>query len=255
MTMDERLHWTDRLSGRDSLANDIDLGEETREEIFVTSYPRSGNTWLNRLLADLLRSPLQNEPKMTSVWFGPRRDGQHVIRKVHRRGYEKLQRGRWVLIQRDPRDVMVSAYHYTRSPSLLHTISIALCRCGDETMGVYERWLRSWLDHPGLADACTRYEWLHQDPVGELARIVPQLTGMELDRQWIGECVERQRFDRVRAQGGDSHAMRKGVVGDWRKHLTQAEGHLVHDSLGSFMRQQGYIESDDWWRSLPLRRG
>jgi hypothetical protein len=47
------------------------------KEIFTAGYPRSGSTWLNRLLGDLLDSPLQvpNTPSAELEYFGPGRDG------------------------------------------------------------------------------------------------------------------------------------------------------------------------------------
>lgn len=248
-----------------------------KQEIFVTSFPRSGNTWLNRLLCDLLGSPLKNTPDMTPVWFGPRVDGEHVVRKVHRVGADKLDRGKWVLIQRDPRDVAVSIMYYRGGTSLWSFIAWMACRCGgkdptagiyegwlrpwldhpdvlkDPAMGIYEAWLRSWLDHPDMPDVVTRYELLHTDPINELHRVVYALTGISLEEAWTRECYERQGFEKVRTAAGGvlDHPMRKGIVGDWRNHFTNAEGCFFHDSLGDFMQEQGYIVDPSWWKTLP----
>jgi hypothetical protein len=229
--------------------------DEGKDEIYVTSYPRSGNTWLNKLLCDLLRSPLKDTPEMAPAWFGPHRDGEHVIRKVHRVGTDKLDRGKWVLIQRDPRDVVVSAMYYNGGTSLWSFLAWNLCRCSgdDPTMGVYETWLRSWLDHPDTLDAITKYELLHTDPINELRRVVHALTGISLEDAWIKECYERQNFAKVKAaaKGKLDRPMHKGVAGAWKSHFTRAEAAFFHDSLGDFMLEQGYITTDRWRWDLP----
>jgi len=229
-----------------------------QKEIYVTAFPRSGNTWLNRLLADVLNSPMQTQPNAVVNWASEGRDGDYVLRKAHKLGYEKTD-GKWIFIQRDPRDVAVSAMYYSKSPSLLETLMTLLCRCEPwkpgifRKVGVYERWVRSWLD-TGLADVVTKYEILHADPVHELSRIVSVLTGLSLDMDWIRECVQRQSFDVVAKSRKGDLAMRKGIVGDWRNHFTRPEGHLLNDYLGEFMYEQRYIEKFDWWVNLPMER-
>lgn len=233
---------------------------EDRQEIFTAGFPRSGNTWLNRLLCDLLSSPMQTEAGAVIEWPGVSQDGIYVIRKTHRRGDEKLDWGKWVFIQRDPRDVAVSTMYYYGFSSLLDTLSALLnqekCKASEAWrnwgLGEYEPWVSSWLDYPGRADVMTRYELLHSAPFEELDRLVYSLTGERLGSDWIRACHQRQNFSATKKRY-DGHAVRRGIVGDWHNYFNRMEGRMLDNHLGQFMLEQNYIQNRDWWKSLPIR--
>ena len=54
------------------------------KEVFTTGIPKSGNTWLNRLLSDALRAPLQNDHDEPIQYYGlDDYDDKYVVRKLH----------------------------------------------------------------------------------------------------------------------------------------------------------------------------
>ena len=101
-------------------------------EIIVTGYPKSGNTWLSRLLGDILNSPVTGRDDYEAVPIsqeGLDRSGDYTIIQLHlvpdcsnhnnqfitnrfhicpdNHTDEKI-----VIPIRDPRDVAVSCMHY-----------------------------------------------------------------------------------------------------------------------------------------------
>lgn len=226
-------------------------------EIHTTGHPRSGNTWLNRLLSDLLSSPLQIMPGEDIEYFGKKTDGDYVIRKKHILSDEKPQTGKIIFIQRDPRDVIVSAMYYRNNkptPENLMRVMRTFCEPDANpkykiyhNMGTYERFIRSWMD-TGLADVNTKYERLHHTPLPELRRIGLLLTGINFGIDWIAECYERQRFDNWKDDY--HHSMRKGIVGDWKKYFRKDHGEYITKHLGQLMIEQKYIDDLDWWKEI-----
>ena len=194
--------------------------------IYVTGNPRSGNTWLNRLLSDALASPAQTVPGNVLEWFGPRRDGQYVIRKRHLTGAEadQMADGPVVFIQRDPRDLAVSKMYYRSAAptdeNLMGTLRSMIERKPPpnttgrwyEGIGIFEAWVRSWTDRPELATCMTTYERLHELGAQELARIIRALIDVDITAAKAEAVFDRQGFGRWSMQY--PHSMRKGKVGD-----------------------------------------
>jgi len=236
------------------------------KEIFTVGYPRSGSTWLNRLLSDLLCAPLQPAPGMAIDYFGPpnKRRDDIVIRKIHW-SKEEFDSGehyngtqgndvRVIFIQRDPRDVAVSAMYYRRvQPNLISVIKTIEVGRGImppeefriyHNAGWYEHFVKEWL---GNANFHLRYEDLHRN-IDVLRNAIMALTDDGISYDEINAALDRQSFSKHVANY--KHAMRKGIVGDWKNHFTKESGELMDDLLGEFMLDHGYIHSRGWWRNL-----
>lgn len=199
-------------------------------EIFVVAYPKSGVTWLVHLLSDLLDSPQQDIDggAVIGAW-GVRDDGGYVIRKSHDSYSAAYRRKNIVLLVRDPRDVIVSTFYYLRYPNIDRAV--------DEVTYDYEAWLQSW---QGEYTVLTQYRWLRNQTDAELYRIATTVTGAAQDMRKVGEAVDRQRFENMQIQLHDSHFMRKGIVGDWRNHLSDNQCQRVYSRLGGLMKGLGY---------------
>lgn len=219
------------------------------KEILVTAYPKSGLTWLIHMLCDLLDSPQQDNEDDISRYWGPGREGGYVIRKRHT-PYKKTLEGKTVIFtQRDPRDVVVSSMFY-RSNSEAGLMANMGPMLASEP--VYTRWLGSWIKGRHYT-AATRYELLHSNGAGELARLYQAITGEIPPAEKVGQVLSRQSFEKMKAQMDPVAPTfcRKGIVGDWRNHFTRELGRYFNQYMGGFMLGQGYINSLDWWEALP----
>ncbi|MHC4748326.1 MAG: sulfotransferase domain-containing protein [Planctomycetota bacterium] len=243
------------------MSKDIEFTEAyvaTKKEVFTAGFPRSGNTWLDRLLSDMLKAPLQTLPNEVIEYFGPDpHDGDYVVRKTH--WYAKEYSGvgyhgqpsKLIWIIRDPRDMIVSMMFYRNvQPDLIGVMDSALF---NKPHGVleehgYPTFVDGWL-RAQTFDYMTRYELLHSQPFEELQNIAKAITGDTLPDDWVKGVIHRQRFDRWAPRY--EHSMRKGVAGDWENHFKREDGKYITDAIGHMMFSQGYIDDLDWWKELP----
>lgn len=238
-----------------------------RTDLFVTGYPRSGNTWLARLLGDVLNSPVGGmyyaKPLATE---GLQRPGRYYVRQLHLRPTQadkgKPVPNAWTLslpyldeikllhVVRDPRDVIVSVFYYWQIETLQKAID-AVCY-GLDPIKVHGPWgwaLENWLAIPGVP--MVRYEDLTRNTRGVLQQTLDTL-GVSYREDALDGAIERQAFAAKKQQverDGASRPygrtiqlrhLRKGIVGDYKNHMTQAQIEQVWDTCHEAMERLGY---------------
>ena len=222
------------------------------KEVFVNAFPKSGVTWLMRLICDLLEAQHQDTPQMEPLTYGHPVKGGWVVKKTHYPYFQHsipILKGKTVVVsQRDPRDVAVSAMFYRKTTDLEAAIDVMI-------QSDYAKWIGSWLtpvERLKVAQCVfTKYELLHSCPVQTLREIIKELTGEWLSDPRTEEALERQSFENMASQYKDGgHFMRKGIVGDWRNHFTRDLARKFNEHLGEFMLEQGYVDSLDWWEDV-----
>ena len=204
-------------------------------DFILSSFPRSGSTWVRFVFCHLLdlTGELEQEVNFTSldeimVELG----GNNLLEpweyqtlpriiKTHRSFNPVFHRARGRIgIIRDPRDVMVSYYHFFRD--------MKGCFQGDFSTFIHSRkwglepWFKhyySWKDHWNLV---LQYRALRADPVGEISRTL-DFMNLEFSSEIVQEAVERSSFKRVqeletergKPVGSHSRMARKGEVRQW----------------------------------------
>jgi estrone sulfotransferase len=239
-------------------------------DVFVCTYPKSGTTWLGYLLANALK-PDPAEP-LDLKSFG--KYVPDVNLQYTKRGSLAEHAGlpdprfflchaaynaalattfpKVVYVLRDPRDAMLSYWHYQRFLAAGYDKSLAdFLREGEHWPCDWDEHVTGWLlprRHPNLL--VLRYEDLHADAAGAL-RAVLALAGVDRTDAQIAAAVEASRFDKMRAAedkggvhgkagGSAERFVRKGRVGSWRDEMTPADLRVLEDRYGDVMRQVGY---------------
>ena len=231
--------------------------------IYVVGYPKSGNTWLSRLIGDITNSPVDGGSSTALADEGENRPGKFTI--VQRHSRLPLSDGQTIIITRDPRDIIVSVMYYWQ----MNNIDTVLTRERkpktplDPVMGI-EKFLELWFeDYKKYVDVYTSYEALKEDTVKELVSILGKL-GISANSNNIQRVVRRQSFNKRKKAiklGGDNDLpygktiqlrnMRKGIVGDWKNHFNRSHGKIVHEHLWEWMYRLGYESNKSWWETLP----
>lgn len=258
-----------------------------RQLIYVTGWPKSGCTWLTRLLGDVLDCPtggtIAGKDHKELAAEGWDRPAPYVVRKAHfvlvdeggslvprphRLDWKKLADERVIHIMRDPRDIAVSMAFYFE-----YSIGKALQQLKSGwRMPIEGGWVEHIQEWIGVQFPCvhTSFELLTDDCVEETRRILLE-SGLPLDGARLPGAIQRQSFavrrQHVIDQGekyarGEPHYvylrgtdwnlrfMRKGIVGDWKNHFTRKQGEQAQRFFGPMMKQLGYIKNEDWWKAL-----
>jgi len=246
--------------------------------IFIAGLPKSGTTWLE---TQLVRVPgynlrpvydphgvARNHDVSDEIfdWF-PRRS--HSLVKLHTRYSEENFRvicrhvPRFAVTVRDLRDMCVSNYFHvlnepahpshalyttlSREEGLMHRIGIT----GDE----YAPWVRDWLrcarSNPGKIFVL-KYEDLNADPYAAFHSVF-EFFSLPLDKNLLRE-LEQSKLSgekdlKTELQGGGLRSRstaRKGIVGDWRNHFSEAHKTRFKEVAGEVLVEAGYEHDLNW---------
>jgi len=215
------------------------------DDQLLAGFPKTGTTWVRYFLYSLLRQELKGmrgtidgmndvmpefaHPSICHAWeFGecPR------IIKTHWPYNLAFRNKNTLLLVRDPRDIVISYYHYaSASRSLAFDGSI-----GDvmrhKTMGIeaFMRHYSSWRRRAGLV---VRFEDLKDDPVAQFAQIAA-FFGISNDLMRIEAAVKESKIDAMKkAQeqsdrlknefSGEFKFVRDGTSAQWENLLTRED--------------------------------
>ncbi len=240
------------------------------DDTFIISYPRSGNTWTRFLVANLMHpgepvtfaniERLIPDAEAQSSRYMRRVPSPRMI-KSH--SYFDPRYPRVIYIVRDPRDVVLSYYDFSRKYRQIedsypleryiddfttgHLISAGWGTWGENVASwVYARGAR-----PGFL--LLRYEDLKADPGRELARI-SEFLGIPASPEQMRAAIERSSADRMRemekTQGknwvttkdkrSDIPFVRTASVGGWKSNLQTEPVAKIEARWGNIMAQLGY---------------
>ncbi|MCA9300125.1 MAG: sulfotransferase domain-containing protein [Phycisphaerales bacterium] len=250
-----------------------------RKVLFVAGLPKSGTTWLEKMLGafpgfhevlipEVARHEMatggSHDFELPDDMFERFRD-MLVLTKMHVHGSphncEVLKRAgvRYVALHRDLRDVAVSNYFYVCNtpwhPEYPHyagkSVEQGLEVFARRTLPAYVDWVRSWhANRDPEASLIFRYEDMLEDAASIMGQVNRHFELGASDDE-IASIVERHSFrqmsggrDRGEADGGSF--VRKGVAGDWRTQFTPELTSIYRQVLGAFLIEYGYEESETW---------
>ena len=241
----------------------------SKETISVVSYPKSGRTWLERLLIEITQQLLpEPNPEASSLieltdkavdiptllfthagssWESWLHDETEIARLEPSRYVS----GRLVLLVRDPRDVQVSAYHHIRNRTGIRTVTPSEM-VTSEMIGIgklinfLNRW-EAYCNELGDSGLMVRFEDLRCDPCGTLAQLC-QFIGFDVTEEIIRTAVDKCSFERMqqgerentgsnpwltpgKVDDQDSYKVRKGVVGEHRAFFSETELEIVNSRV------------------------
>lgn len=233
---------------------------------FLASYPKSGNTWLKFMLAQLLGGrPVDFDsverlvPDAGGHAQAPRLlPGGGRLIKTHEPLRPSLARyyRRSVYIVRDGRDVAVSYYFSMLRTGLFEgDFPSFLDRFLDGEVGGFGAWhdhVLSWLG--GRGDTLVlRYEDLLGDPAGGLAKAAAHL-GVDPPPDRLEEVVRANEAEAMRSKESgtkigrervrtDINFVRAASAGGWVEHFDEADVERFAEVAGAALSAAGYSAS------------
>jgi len=239
------------------------------DDVFLTSYPRSGNTWARFLVGNLAYPSepvtfLNVERLVPDMYKHSDRTLRNLPRPRIMKSHECFdpRYKKIIYVVRDPRDVAVSNYHWEmkqRSMGDSYPIEKFVPRWLEP---IYWDRLGSWGDHvtswlstrqgkPGFL--LLRYEDMLANPEKELEKVA-RLLGIDPEPARLRRAAELSSADRMRRlekdQGDqwvqtrytrqDKNFVRKAASGDWRAILPSESVEMIESEWGEIMKRLGY---------------
>ncbi|XP_056903599.1 amine sulfotransferase-like [Takifugu flavidus] len=226
-------------------------------DVFIITFPKSGTVWMQQILSQIMEAShpgwaedVTNRAQIPYLegrtFDDPFRDRKeprvvctHLFPELLPHGVKEKQI-KVVYVLRNPKDVLVSLYHFAHSWVLMDSptsfeVFFKQFMDGKQFVG-------SWFAHVKQYVAAQEqlkihivwYEDMLKDLRGEVVKICAFL-GEELTDEAIDRVVEASTFksmkinpkanykDLVETTVYTTATMRKGVAGDWKNHLTVSQ--------------------------------
>jgi hypothetical protein len=230
------------------------------DDIFVVGYPKSGNTWMQYLLAGVLFG--------TDARLAPDSLMQDLVPDVHYKQFYRRyltptffkthelpqpRHRRVIYLTRDGRDVMVSYFHHLTALGNpadflgLVTTADGLFPC---------RWhehIEAWTQNPYGAEMMTiSYEMLKKDTVTVL-QMVCSFAGVEREQTALESAVRNSTFELLRAKEKkhgwredsiwpkDIAFIRRGEVGSFKDEMPGEVLQAFMELSGPVLKRLGYL--------------
>lgn len=240
------------------------------DDTFIVSYPRSGNTWMRFLIANLLFpnqtisfaniESLIPDAEAISSRHMKRIRGPRII-KSHQ--YFDHRYPKVLYLVRDPRDVLLSYYHFSRKyrhigddfPLETYIHRIATGTLHKTAWGTWGEnvgsWLGARLGRPNFL--LVRYEDLVVHTQSQLERVA-YFFGVPHSPQALREAIAKSSATNLRdlekQQHGQWVATQKtradipmigsAVSGKWKSSVPEASINEIESAWGALMEQLGY---------------
>jgi len=246
-----------------------------QDDVFLVSYPRSGNTWARFLLGNLL---YQNSPvtfsnidsRIPEIYFNPDRSMRALPRPRMLKSHESFQPQypRVIYIVRDPRDVAISFYHHNLKARNIPDdypmeafVPRFIAAEFDKKFGSWRDNVLSWItlrgDSPNFL--MLRYEDLKRDPLPMLRKTVACLErnsfgNIDASDEALKRTIELSAPERMRAlekqeaaswvltkkTRADKPFVRSAIAGGWKTQLAPESVAAIESAWGDLMVHLGY---------------
>jgi hypothetical protein len=244
------------------------------DDVFLTSYPRSGNTWTRFLVGNLVH---QNEPVtflnverlVPDMYKHSDRRLRNLPRPRILKSHECFdpRYKRVIYVVRDPRDVAVSNYHWEmkqRSMADSYPIEEFVPRFMEPIywprLGSWGEHVTSWLStrEGKQGFLLLRYEDMLANPERALEKVA-RLLDIDPVAERLARAAELSSADRMRRleedQGSkwvqtkytrqDKQFVRKAASGDWTTKLPAESVRAIEAAWGDIMKTLGYRLSSE----------
>lgn len=240
-----------------------------KDDIFLVGYPKSGNTWVAFILANVMNQILEKYHQLNLknftdfipdinqqiFYWGRIENSVKVYGKrffmAHAPYAHFFEDKKVIYIVRDPRDVVVSYWHYRRLLSPRFSMSL------DDYAQKWLDWPCDWGEHVrgwlGRRNVFVlRYEDLKKDTLSYIIKLL-KFVKLDIDRKLIVEAVKKSSLDRMKeaerrwgikklkgARKTNEMFIRKGKSGGWREELSKEVAWELERRYKKLMNKLGY---------------
>jgi hypothetical protein len=236
------------------------------DDLYVVSFPKSGATWMNFLMANLhLRMSGLNR-KVTFFNVHDVVPDIQSTRDINQEplpfpGYRVMKSHagfnpnylKVIYLVRDPRDALISYFHFLQGLGQFDGSLSQLVRSEQYGVAAWARHVEGWLKSPAsLSIDFVRYEDLLRNPRGELLRVYG-LLGHELDDDILEAAIEASSFEKMKTSEQEWNYgrrpdiisknlkfMRSGKSGEGKNSLSAEDLEFIADLAKKYMQHFAY---------------
>ncbi|TXE17133.1 sulfotransferase domain-containing protein [Psychroserpens burtonensis] len=217
--------------------NFLPISETKPQDIFIAGFPKSGNTWMQNLIAGLQYGiETSMLPDTLTQELIPDVHGKQYYKRFHdvmffkTHELPKKEMRRVIHLVRDGRDVMASYFAMNQAMKKQITLEDMIVH----GIGVYpSKWhehTRMWLDNPFKADVLIiKYEDLIQNAFEELQKVIA-FAQLDCSDDMINRCIEGNSFKAMKKKekvfgwnnlkwDKNENFIRKGEIGTYKKEV------------------------------------
>lgn len=238
-------------------------------DVFIVSYPKSGNTWTRFLIGNVIYQNSQldflNVEKLVADIYlhtDPYLMKIEKPRFLKSHEYFHPKYKKVIYIVRDPRDVMVSYYfhlvkcHRINSNYPIDKFATEFISGEFDSYGSWYENVVSWIrvkknDGNFLL---VRYEDMLANTIHEVQRIISFL-GIERDLDHLNTAIKNSskesmqlleikqadRWGTTKGSNLNLPFVREGKAGAWKEYLSVSATEMVEDAWGEVMQELGYL--------------
>jgi len=249
-------------------------------DIWLVSYPKSGNTWLRFLLSNLLY-PLEKvdffsvNKMVPDIYYSSTRSFRKMEtpRVIKSHEYFDVRYKKVIYVVRDPRDVVVSYFHHCKKFKLIENDFLMTDFLHDflegkiDPFGTWYVNVQSWLDNRQCDNnfLLLRYEDILDNPLIAAVRI-NKFLDINRSHKQLSEAIANSSFENMREMEAKDHLtskkelpdryfVRNGKSAGWETDLTQEQDLLICSHWGDLMIKLGYklnINKENYQTSLHI---
>lgn len=238
-----------------------------KDDIFLVSYPKSGNTWVRFILANYLTNNncdfINSHLIIPDIHFNPEELRNITIRprfiKSHNNYTSRYKRV--IYIVRDGRDVAVSYYfhlikYYQINPDTSFKDYLQEFNAGHlNNYGSWSSHVKSWTRNKAKDFLLIKYEDLKSNTYREVSKIL-DFSGLEIVPIKLQESIRASSFENMKIMENlqnnftellsnsnqNISFVRKGLVGDWKNMFQEEDTKLFKKNHADVLKSFNYQE-------------